>query len=284
MSGDGALQDGDQSDFGTLAGGRLRVVTWNLWWQFGPWEERQPAISATIERLAPDVVCLQEVWAEQVDGFAKDLGYHSVFSSRIDRDGETFGNAVLTSGTITGHDILPLPAPPDMEELRTCVRADVDTAHGPVQVFSTHLNWRFDHSAVRQDQVDAICQFVAASPPRDFPPILCGDFNAEPDSDEVRKLTGKAAVPVPKLVFRDAWAATHGNAHSSGPDDGVTWSNTNPFAALALEYPRRIDYVFVGWPKTGGRGQVVDCEVVGNEPVGGVWPSDHFGVLATLRA
>jgi endonuclease/exonuclease/phosphatase family metal-dependent hydrolase len=284
MSGDGILQDGDQSDFGTLAGGRLQVLTWNLWWQFGPWEERQPAIAATIEQFAPDVVCLQEVWAEQVDSFAKDLGYHSVFSTRIERDGQTFGNAVLARGAITGHDILPLPAPPDMEELRACVRADVDTAHGPVQVFSTHLNWRFDHSSVRQDQVEAICQFVAASPPRDFPPVLCGDFNADPDSDEIRKLTGKAAVPVPKLVFRDAWTATHANSRGSQDEDGVTWSNTNPFAAVALEYDRRIDYVFVGWPKTGGRGQVVGCEVVGNEPVAGVWPSDHFGVLATLRA
>ncbi len=23
---------------------RLRVVTWNVWWQFGPWRERAPAI------------------------------------------------------------------------------------------------------------------------------------------------------------------------------------------------------------------------------------------------
>src|SRR6266508_3111007 len=159
MSGDGTLPDGADSDFGALASARLRVLTWNRSWQFGPWEERQPAIAATIERLGPDIVCLQETWAEQVDGFAKDLGYDRIFATRIEGDGEgtTFGNAVLSRAPITGHDALHLPAPPDMDELRTCVRADVDTPHGPVQVFSTHLNWRFDHGAVRQEQVEAIC-------------------------------------------------------------------------------------------------------------------------------
>jgi len=52
---------------------------------------------------------------------------------------------------------------------------------------------------------------------------------------------------------------------------------------LDLEPDRRIDYVLVGWPKAGGRGQVVGCEVVGADPVDGVVPSDHLGVLATLR-
>ena len=44
-----------------------RVLTWNLWWHFGPWEARQPAILETLRRVDADVVCLQEVW-EHVDG------------------------------------------------------------------------------------------------------------------------------------------------------------------------------------------------------------------------
>jgi endonuclease/exonuclease/phosphatase family metal-dependent hydrolase len=145
-------------------------------------------------------------------------------------------------------------------------------------VFCTHLNWRFDESHVRQEQVRAICRFVADSPARTFPPVLCGDLNAAPDSDELRLLTGRAAVPVERLVFHDAWevAGTPG-------DPGCTWSNANPYARLDLEPARRIDYVLVGWPKSGGRGQVTACEVVGTEPVAGVVPSDHYGVLATLR-
>jgi endonuclease/exonuclease/phosphatase family metal-dependent hydrolase len=279
-----ALPAGTETPYGLLSGGRLRVLTWNIWWRFGPWEERQPAIAATIERLDPDVVCLQETWADAVAGLADRLGYHHAYTSRLDYDGVGFGNGVLARWPVAGNETLALPAPEGADEMRTCLRADVahpDHPEAPLQVFSTHLNWRFDQSDVRQDQVRAICRFVAGSPERSFPPILCGDFNAEPDSDEIRMLTGKAALPVPKLVFNDGWAVAGAGA---GSGSGDTWSNANPYARLDLEPDRRIDYVFAGWPKAGGVGQVLDCRVVGDEPVDGVWPSDHFGVLATLRA
>src|SRR5262245_33223956 len=41
---------------------RLRVLTWNLWWRFGPWQARQPAIIATLRRIDADVIALQETW------------------------------------------------------------------------------------------------------------------------------------------------------------------------------------------------------------------------------
>ncbi|MEV6867766.1 hypothetical protein AB0M44_43115 [Streptosporangium subroseum] len=37
------------------------------------------------------------------------------------------------------------------------------------------------------------------------------------------------------------------------------------------------------WPRRGGAGHPVHCEVIGDEPVGGVVASDHYGVLADLR-
>ncbi len=272
------------SAYGPLLDTRVRVLSWNLWWQFGPWQARRPAIAATLARLDADIVCLQEVWDDGEVSFAAELaaplGYHHVYGSRVDLDGVRFGNAVLSRWPITGHEVLPLPAPPDADELRTCVRADIDGPRGALQVFSTHLNWRFDQSHVRQDQVRAICAFVArsrADGEHPFPPVLCGDFNAAPDSDEIRMLTGRAAVPEPKLVFHDAWevVGTGGN--------GMTWSNENPYARLDLEPDRRIDYVLAGWPKAGGAGHVTSCTVECQQPVDGVVPSDHLGVLAELR-
>ena len=70
-------------------------------------------------------------------------------------------------------------------------------------------------------------------------------------------LTGRAATPVPKLVFHDAWEVA-GQASDSS-DTGATWTNDNPYARLDLEPDRRIDYVFVGWPKAGGAGHVTRC-------------------------
>lgn len=274
--------------YGPLIETRLSVLTWNLWWRYGPWEARRPAIAATLARIDADVVCLQEVWDEAAASFAAELaeglGFHHAYGARLEVEGVRFGNAVLSRWPIRGHEVLPLPAPPGLDELRTCVRADVDGPRGAIQVFSTHLNWRFDQSHVRQEQVRAICAFVAASRRgggQPFPPVLCGDLNADPDSDEVRMLTGRAATPEPKLVFHDAWEVAGRASESSAT--GATWTNDNPYARLDLEPDRRIDYVLVGWPKAGGAGHVTRCTVEGLEPVDGVVPSDHLAVLAHLR-
>ena len=158
------------------------------------------------------------------------------------------------------------------------LRADVDGPRGPLEVFVTHLNFRLDQSHVRQEQVRAICEFVAeTSARRTYPPVLCGDFNAEPGSDEVRMLTGLTRGPVPKLVFLDAWRA----GGDGGP--GSTWDNANPFAALDCEPNRRIDYVFVGYPRDHGAGQVVTARVEATDPVDGIHPSDHYALYAELR-
>lgn len=280
------LQAGTDSPYGPLAGATLRVLSWNLWWRFGAWEDRLGAICDTVADLAPDVACFQEVWVDGADSLAGRIaerlgGFHHVGAARLSGDdGVSFGNAVVSRWPVTEHAVLDLSAPDGSDELRTCLRADVATPHGPVQVFCTHLNWRFDESHVRQEQVRAICRFVADAPARSFPPVLCGDLNAAPDSDEVRMLTGRAAVPVPRLVFHDAWEVAGDRS-----EPGFTWSNDNPYARLDLEPDRRIDYVLVGWPKAGGRGHVESCRVVGREPAGAaaVVPSDHYGVLADLR-
>ena len=261
----------------------LSVLSWNLWWRFGPWEERLAAITETVGRLDPDLAGLQEVWV--ADGtssahrIADTLGYHVAVEHRLVLDGVGFGNAVLSRWPITRAESAPLSADEaDRDEERLVLAVDVEAPGGPLQVFSTHLNWRHDHGAARQQQVREVCALVASKRPRRYPAVVCGDFNAEPDAEEIRMMTGKAAVPTPGTVFVDTWAATN----STG--DGCTWSNANPFAAAAFEHDRRIDYVFAGWRRDDGRGQPLRCRVVGDEPVGGVWPSDHFGVLAELRA
>jgi endonuclease/exonuclease/phosphatase family metal-dependent hydrolase len=270
--------------YGALIETRLRVLSWNIWHRFGPWEARRPAIAATLGRLDADIVCLQEVWADEEvelsEELASGLGFHHVYGSRLDFDGVRFGNAVLSRWPITGTDVLALPSRADTEELRTCVRADVDGPRGALQVFSTHLNWRFDQSGVRQDQVRSICAFIDSSRPeggRAYPPILCGDFNAEPEADEIRRLTGYAAAPAERLVFLDAWRV----GGDAGP--GWTWSRLNPFTAADPEPDRRIDYVFVGYPGDEARGEVLSARIEGVEPVDGVQPSDHYGVSADVR-
>ena len=133
------------------------------------------------------------------------LGFHHVYVVPRDLDAVHSGNAIVSRWPILRTSWRPLPAGGAPDERRTVLFADIDGPRGALQVFCTHLNWRFDHSEVRQDQVRLIGAFVDECRPRDYPPILSGDMNAAPDSDEIRILTGRTAVAVPKLVFHDAW-------------------------------------------------------------------------------
>jgi len=260
---------------------RVRVSTWNIWWRFGPWKRRRPAIAATLARLDADVIALQEVWSDEATNLAAELaaelGYHHVFASSMDIKGFGFGDALLSRWPIARYQSIMLHGQQENGESRLVLFAEIDGPRGPLPVFSTHLNWRFEHSHVRQHQVTDLARFVDRMRPWTFPPIVCGDFNAEPASEEIRMLTGLTTCPVEGLVFRDAWLGAGGG----GP--GYTWDNTNPYVVAECEPDRRIDYILVGWPEARGAGHIVDCRIAGNEPVGGVWPSDHHAVLAELR-
>jgi endonuclease/exonuclease/phosphatase family metal-dependent hydrolase len=104
-----------------------------------------------------------------------------------------------------------------------------------------------------------------------------GDFNAGPDSDEIRMLTGRSAPAAPGMVFYDAWEL-------AGDDSpGFTWSNRNPLAAAGLYPDRRFDYIFTAWPRRGGAGHPVRCSLLGVRVPGDQQVSDHYGLTADLR-
>jgi len=273
--------------YGPLVTTRVRIATWNIWARYGPWEARTHPIEATMRAVDADIWALQEVWEDdernQARELAATLGYeHCFFFANLERDGVQAGNAVISRWPIRAHDVRVLPrtagdARDDEGEERLAVLAEIDGPRGPIHVYCAHLSWRDYHSAVRQAQVAEICRFVREHRPRSFPAVLCGDLNSEPTSTELRMLTGEAAVPVPGVMFRDAWLAA-GNT-----DPGATASNANPFYAGLLDRDRRIDFVLVGTPKLGGVGHVLEARIAGAAPVEGMWPSDHLAVVAELR-
>ena len=274
--------------YGPLVRTRVRIATWNVWGRYGPWEARLTVIVENLSAINADILALQEVWDDddrnQAREIAKALGYSEpVYAPNLERDGARSGNAVLSRWPIARHEVRTLPrrgeedAIDEEGEERLCVFAEVDGPRGAIQVFCAHLSWSDDHSSIRQNQVADICQFVRDQRPRQFPAVLFGDLNADPASDEIRMLTGRAASPVPRVVFRDAWEA----AGNDGP--GYTWSNDNPFAAASLDLERRIDHVMVGHPKLGGVGHVLAAQVAGDVPVDGMWGSDHLALVAELR-
>jgi endonuclease/exonuclease/phosphatase family metal-dependent hydrolase len=262
----------------------FRVATLNIWNRFGPWEQRLPAIRAGIRALAPDVLGLQEVLRlapddgdglDQAALFASDAGYHFAFARAHDE--RWFGNAVLSRWPVLRSATFELPRC-GTDERRTLLFAEIDAPFGRLPFFVTHLNWKFDEGHVREAQVREIVAHVdALSAPGAFPAVLVGDFNAEPEADEIRYLHGLTSLGTARRTyFRDAFAL-------AGTLPGFTYARSNPFAAPLGEPDRRIDYVFVRGRDDRHRGDPVDAHVCFDAPFEGTFPSDHFGVVANLR-
>ena len=260
----------------------ISVLTLNLWHDAGAYERRRQALRACIERLKPDLIAFQEALVgrdfDQVAELLEGTDFHIEYgaaSSWQERD-LSFGNAIASRWPILDSDLLVLPDAGD-GETRSAISVTVDSPIGPINATSTHLNWRFHHGAIREKQVVALCAWVRLRRPRDgFPPILMGDFNAEPDAAEIRYVSGLQSLQARSVYFVDAWRV------AGGPGPGITWSNDNGLAREWLEPDRRIDYIFAGPPRRDGVGRVQSCRVVCDRLEGGVWPSDHFGVYAEL--
>jgi endonuclease/exonuclease/phosphatase family metal-dependent hydrolase len=269
----------------------IRVATWNLWWRFGAWAERDAAIRAVLQEVRPDVCGLQEVWARegenQTASLARELGMHwewlsspepARWRARLPGCSAEVGNAILARWPISDVGEVPLPCVGSGDHSRNALACVIDSPHGRLPVITTQLTAAPWDSEARCQQVRALSQALTARARADFPPVVLGDLNAEPDSDEVRLLCGhKTAPAAPGLVLVDAWRYA--------PEDAVpwTWDRANPHVLATMEPSSRIDYVLVGLPDRSGRGHVRSARRIGAEPVDGVWPSDHAGVLAELE-
>jgi endonuclease/exonuclease/phosphatase family metal-dependent hydrolase len=281
----------------------LRVVTLNLWGTEPPLDARLALAARQLRALAPDVVCLQEV--RPLDGragrttaeaLADALGMTAHYETAVAWETSAAlpagqeGLAVIAR-SIRQTRVEPLPeARPT--EARSLLSAEVDTPAGAIWVHTTHLHYRLDDGAAREHQVVAIDDAIRRlGRDRDSPPqILCGDFNATADSDEIRFLRGLTTLAGRRTHFQDAWLRLHREpGPGDGPADGITWSSENRFTRplRSLDLDRRIDYVFVTTRKKDGRGTIHDCRVVLTEREGlgevAICASDHYGVCADVQ-
>ena len=207
----------------------------------GPWLERAPGITGTLRRLAPDVVCLQEVWASEgrahADVLADELGLHAVFAGtrmpavEPGSGADALGMAVLGRWPVLARrrSELPTALPGDPAALLV-----VTFAHpsGPLHVVTTVPAWEQDAGGVRLAQATAVAQALGSPELDGVPPVVLGaDLNAGPGTPEFEVLTEG-------LV--DAWAAVRAG------DRGATFAHANRWVP-AGEWlaDGRIDHVLV---------------------------------------
>jgi endonuclease/exonuclease/phosphatase family metal-dependent hydrolase len=286
----------------------IRIATLNIWNRSGPWPERLPLIRKQLAELRLDVLGLQEVlrqaapgasphgvWtvpAEAADDGSHDqatliaagrLGYAAYAAAMDYGNGLCFGNAVASKHPISEHQAFELPGR-ETGEARSLLYVVIDHPAGKLPVFVTHLNWKLHHGWVRVKQVEFICDRIRELEPIKpdrLPPVLMGDMNADPDSDEMRYLRGLRTSAGKSVYFADSWVY-------AGDGPGHTFDRRNRFAAIAHEPPRRIDYIFVRGPDSKLRGEPLSTRLAfatAEQGSGGdVFPSDHFGVVTDISA
>ena len=258
-----------------------RVATWNVWGRYGEWSSRLEAIIDELTHADANIVCLQEAWTIPAETEADLVGEALGLSHRFScgdwhQDGWTSGMAICSRWPIVTHQHRPLPSAANAAG--GAVYAQIDGPRGEIELFVVMLDFPLHASGVRQQQIRQLAEFVNkyAAARRNLT-VICGDFNAHPDSDELRMLTGRREPPVRDMVFYDAWEV----AGDGSP--GFTWSNQNPLAAVSLLPDRRFDYVLSAWPRRGGTGHPTRCELLGVRPPTQAQMSDHYGLAADLR-
>jgi len=273
--------------------GVVRVATLNLWGRRGPWAERRSILVDGFRQLRPDLVAFQE--AIKNDGYDHviDLlgpGFHVAHQRdrEADRqDGTEDGQGVSIAsrwplGSVREVDLDVTSRTGDFAHTTLIAEVLAPQPIGPLLLVNHLASWQltFEHERELQTVVAAraIEELLDG---REMHVVLAGDFDATPDSASVRFWRGLQSLGGTSVCYREAWESTH--PHESGH----TFTARNPLVTAengdwALELGRRIDYVMVRCVEHGPTLDVTACERIFDEPMDGVWASDHFGVAADL--
>ena len=239
------------------------------------WQARKNMVVSTIRYHEADLIGLQEAFRTQLDQLQQSLpGYEWIGVCRTDGTQEpnpdnefsailynTNKFRLLESGTFW------LSETPDSAGSKGWDAAlPRITTWGLFEVKESgkkffHFNTHFDHigEKARIESAHLLVKKVNQMS-RDFPVVISGDFNANPETDIYSVL---------KNAFRDGLSA------AELPHHGPIATFTN-FIFPGIP-GTRIDYVFVN------EGFKVKKHAILAEVWSGIFPSDHFPVLATLH-
>lgn len=150
---------------------------------------------------------------------------------------------------------------------RSWTSADVTLDGHTFRFVNTHLETQVDPDA----QLAQGLELIGMLEDETLPTVLVGDFNSRADG------TGTATYGrFTQAGWEDAWSL-------GGSGDGFTCCNAEDLMNTTVNFDERIDLVFL----SPGDFEVKGMDVVGNQLADrtpdGLWPSDHAGVVATLR-
>ena len=266
--------------------GEVRVLTLNLWGRDGAWADRRAVLIEGLQALQPDLVAFQEViktgeYDQMLDllGSGWNIAYQQ---GRHPSDG--VGIALASRWPLSDVQEVNLHITPRTTEDFPCGALIAEVAApapvGPLLFVNHFPNWQLDFEYERELQAVTVARVLEERVhQRNVHVVLVGDLDADPAAASIRFWSGRQAVSGMSVCYRDAWESQHPG------EPGHTFAQENPLVAQAnWDWPfRRIDYIFVRCGEHGGPTlKITSCQRIFDQPINGVWASDHFGLIADL--
>lgn len=256
----------------------LRVLSYNLRHNVDFYDERMELMADGIAALKPDVIGLQEIEIAVEQG---EILEEMIRERDPSLDYEL--RQVLKPGAaavLTGEGVGIMSRYPvsdvailEMDDARVSLFGRIADAAGHSLAFvSTHLT-SDGGDELRALQASDTVAFLEDNAAANDARVLVGDFNADADDEAIGNVVAAG--------YTDSYLEQHGAEATAagGNTSPVVLGKDNP----PQDFRRRIDYVFARG--AGHSAAHVDgSEVVLDEPrADGLYPSDHLGVLTTLR-
>ncbi|HVV24032.1 MAG TPA: endonuclease/exonuclease/phosphatase family protein [Pseudonocardiaceae bacterium] len=262
----------------------MRIATLNMWGIRGDWPARRAVLREGFGGWSPDVVTFQEAittadYRQAADVLGPD--YRIVEQTKRETDGQGVSTATRWPvGEVVEVDLHVSERTAGFACTSLITELFAPAPIGRVLVVNNLPSWRLALERERELQAVRTARAVEEMlVDRPAHVIVAGDFDADPTAASVRFWCGRQSLEGFSVCYRDAWESVHPTepGHTYVPDNGLSVDWDWPF--------RRIDYVLVrcGHQYGGPTLRIVDCVRLFDEPVHGVWASDHFGVLAELE-
>lgn len=259
---------------------KLTIMTFNLRYN-NPndgryaWPHREAAIRELLSAHSPDILCTQEGLTEMLDSVSSSFPAYRRFGQGRMADGSDEHVAVFVNQDrlhVVSHGQFWISPEPDVPGSRAwdtlfpriCTWCVVESAADGVRlaVFNVHLDNRQERARVEgarllKKKMPEIAAVHGATPGA---VVLCGDFNAYPDTAEVQSFC--------------SGSASEGSGGVLAGCEDVTTGTYHGFRGVPSPAP--IDYILNGDTVS------VESREVDQKKYDGTWPSDHFPVVARL--
>lgn len=200
----------------------IGVLSLNCWKNDGDLPARLPKIAAGLKALAPQIACLQEVYADAHLDVGRALSaatgraafLHPMRTKDRGAGRSTAGLGVLTNLPVRRVEALALPSNAE-DGGRFAQAVDLAAPTGPLRVLNLHLTHLHRSEGLRAAQIDAALAWARAD--WTGPILIAGDLNAAADSRALQPLFGAADLVAPPalepgagtLHHRPGWVIDH---------------------------------------------------------------------------